>query len=66
MIFQIEDANGNVVDRMTTGAGAGLKRVNWNLRYAPFSAPSGGGRGRFRGGGGFGPSVVPGTYSVTA
>lgn len=55
LIFQIEDANGNVVDRMTTGANAGLHRTAWNLRYAPFSS-----------GGGFGPTVTPGTYSVSA
>ncbi len=60
LIFQIEDANGNVVDRMTSGANAGLKRVNWGLSYAPLSAATGGRRG-----GGSGPSVVPGTYSVT-
>ena len=54
LIFQVSDSNGNVVDRMTTGANSGLNRVTWNLRYAPVSA-----NGR-------GPTVVPGTYSVSA
>ncbi len=57
LVFQIEDTNGNVVDRMTTSANAGTHRVNWDLQYAPFSASTGRG--------GFGPSVVPGTYRVT-
>ena len=58
LIFQIEDANGNVVDRMKASANAGLNRVSWNLRYAPVMG--GGGRR-----GGAGPSVVPGEYSVS-
>ncbi len=62
VIFQITDADGNVVDRMNASASKGLHRATWNLRYAPLSA---GGGGRFRGGGG-GPPVVPGTYSVSA
>ena len=64
LIFQIEDSNGNVVDRVTTKPGSGLNRVNWSLRYAPLSAPRPG-AGRFRRGGGGGPTVVPGKYSVT-
>lgn len=58
LIFQIEDSNGNVVDRMTAPARKGTHRVNWDLQYAPFSAST----GRR----GFAPSVVPGTYRVTA
>ena len=58
LIFQIEDSNGNVVDRMTAPAKQGIHRVNWDLQYAPFSASTGRG--------GFAPSVVPGTYRVTA
>ncbi len=65
LIFEIRDADNNVVDRLSGPATQGIHRVSWNLRYAPFSAGGGGGR-RFRRGGGGGPPVTPGTYNVTA
>lgn len=35
LIFTISDASGKVVRRMKTSASAGLKRINWDLRYPP-------------------------------
>lgn len=62
LVFEIRDEDGNVVDRINGSAREGIQTVTWNLRYAPFTASSGG--GRFFGGGG--PMVAPGTYSVVA
>ena len=58
-MLEIRDASGAVVDRTAAPTSAGIHRVAWHLRYAPLSA--GGGRG-----GGTGPMVAPGTYTVTA
>ena len=54
VIFTITDAAGNVVNRVEGSTSAGLHRVAWNLRYASFT------------GGGGGPFVLPGTYTVSA
>ena len=53
--FTITDADGNVVNRIEGPASAGMHRVAWNLRHAPFTAA-----------GDTGPLVVPGTYQVSA
>jgi len=62
VILTISDADGNVVRRLNGKTSKGFHRVDWNLRY-PSTSPirSGGGRR----GGGSGPMVVPGTYTVT-
>jgi hypothetical protein len=73
-ILTITDADQRVVRRLTGPAGAGMHRVQWDLRYAglaPVSGASagggdddepGGGGGR---GGSRGPLVTPGTYTVS-
>ena len=63
VLFTITDESGEVINRMKTGASAGMKRINWNLRY-PSTAPislRGGRLGR----GGSGHRVLPGTYKVS-
>ena len=64
LLFTITDAEGNVVNRLKTNAGKGVKRMTWNFRY-PSSSPIRlrGGGGRF--GGGAGPLVLPGKYAVS-
>ena len=74
MLLTVTDAEGRVVRRLTGPTSAGLKRVTWDLRY-PSSGPirsatgdeggGGGGGGFFGRGGGSGPYVVPGTYTVS-
>lgn len=51
--FEIRDANGELVDRVTGSTSSGLHRVNWDLRYAPFTTGSG-------------PLVLPGQYTAQA
>ncbi|MGE3805420.1 MAG: glycosyl hydrolase [Gemmataceae bacterium] len=53
--FTITDETGNFVQRITGPTSAGFHRVDWNLRYAPFTAE-----------GGQGPLVAPGVYKVNA
>lgn len=55
IIFTVTDADGNVVNRIEGPTSAGMHRVAWNLRHAPFTAD-----------GDTGPLVVPGTYQVAA
>ncbi|HHS13385.1 MAG TPA: glycosyl hydrolase [bacterium] len=65
LIFTIEDEEGSVVRRLSTGANKGLRRFNWDLTY-PSTAPvrvSGSRGGRTGGRGGF--MVMPGTYRVS-
>jgi photosystem II stability/assembly factor-like uncharacterized protein len=65
----ITDADGRVVRRLTGPAGAGLHRVQWDLRWSglsPVAAAAAGGDGGGEGrGGSRGPFVVPGPYTVT-
>jgi photosystem II stability/assembly factor-like uncharacterized protein len=68
MILTVSDEEGRVVRRLTGRTSAGVTSVTWDLRY-PSARPitSGGGGGGFGGfgrGGGAGPYVVPGTYTV--
>jgi hypothetical protein len=73
LIFKIYDESGNVVKKITKSAGAGINRVNWDLRYEstspitaekfePVSSGEGVGR-RFGGGGGI--LSMPGKYKVS-
>jgi len=72
LIFTIYDAGDNVVRQLTTSPSKGVKRINWDLRYAmPTSVSvngsftpvaSSGSRGRRGGGGGI--LAMPGTYKV--
>jgi photosystem II stability/assembly factor-like uncharacterized protein len=55
IVFTIADSDGNVVNRIDGSTSAGIHRVAWNLRYAPFTAA-----------GASGPLVVPGKYTVKA
>ncbi len=75
-ILTITDADQRVVRRLTGPAGAGMHRVQWDLRYSGLSpvsgaAPAGGGDDDEPGGGGGGrggsrgPLVTPGTYTVS-
>ncbi|MEM8894325.1 MAG: glycosyl hydrolase, partial [Bacteroidota bacterium] len=67
LLFTINDANGNVVRKLTTSPSKGLNRLTWDLRYAskepvsltppPFYNPFGGTSE--------GTLVPPGTYNVT-
>jgi photosystem II stability/assembly factor-like uncharacterized protein len=65
LLFIIRDKSGNEVRKIKAGAGAGMKRVTWNLRY-PSTTPirkSQGAVGRYS----YpdeGPLVLPGTYTV--
>jgi photosystem II stability/assembly factor-like uncharacterized protein len=70
IIVTVTDPEGRVVRRLTGPTGAGLQRVTWDLRYpssAPVTSPrpAAGGFGGFGFGGGAGPYVVPGTYTVS-
>ncbi|NOR74096.1 MAG: glycosyl hydrolase, partial [Draconibacterium sp.] len=72
LIFTIYDANDNVVRQLTTSPSKGVKRINWDLRYAmptsvrvtgsftPVKSSEGSGR---RGGSG-GILAMPGIYKV--
>ncbi len=59
LVFTITDSQNNVVRRLTTAAGPGVRRVTWDLRGASFFAVTspGGGRAGFH--------VMPGTYKVS-
>jgi photosystem II stability/assembly factor-like uncharacterized protein len=59
IILTITDANGNFVRQLTEPAGAGMRRVNWDMRSAGLAIPAApaagaGGRGGRGGGGGGG------------
>ena len=55
IIVNITDGEGNLINRVTGPTSAGLHRVAWDLRAAPFTADSDSG-----------PLVAPGTYKVQA
>ncbi len=67
VVFEVRDAQGQVVDRIDGPVSKGMHRVAWELRYAPFvvrpDSDGSSGRRRRRGGG---PLVVPGKYTVQA
>jgi photosystem II stability/assembly factor-like uncharacterized protein len=71
LIFTITDAGGAVIRKLTAPAGPGMRRIDWDLRSAPYSIPLGnaqggrGGGGFFGGGGNAGPLVMPGKYKVS-
>lgn len=70
MILTVADQEGRVVRQLRGSVSAGLQRVRWDLRYPPMSpvtSTGSGGRGFGGGffGGGAGPYVVPGTYTVS-
>lgn len=54
IIFTIKTPEGQVVNRVEGPATAGMHRIAWNLRYAPFTANAS-----------RSPLVVPGKYTVT-
>ncbi len=59
----ISDAAGNVVRKLSGGAGnAGVNQMVWDLSYDPATGAGTGGRGGGRGGGA--PEVVPGQFTV--
>ncbi len=53
--FTIKNESGDVVRRITGPTTSGLHRIAWDLRYSNFT-----------GGGGSGPLVTPGKYTVSA
>jgi photosystem II stability/assembly factor-like uncharacterized protein len=61
--FTILDAEGVVVREFEQEVHQGLNRVHWNLRSDPFRRAPSEGEDWFNPGG-FGPEVLPGTYSV--
>ena len=76
--LRIRDAAGTQVRELTgndlrDARGAGVNRVNWDLRHQPLPPQQqgqggpggGGGGGGFGGGGNNGPNVLPGEYRVT-
>jgi len=69
MILTVTDQEGRVVRRLAGRTSAGVTSVTWDLRYPSLSPiRSGGSEGGFMGfgsGGGSGPYVVPGTYTVS-
>ena len=75
VVFTIADAEGKIVRRMTSPAGAGLQRATWDLRYTPpivreqpqagVNAPPPEAGAGFGFGGPQGPLVMPGKYTVT-
>ncbi|NQU53124.1 MAG: glycosyl hydrolase [Bacteroidetes bacterium] len=71
LIFTIYDASDNAVRQLTTSPGKGVKRINWDLRYAmPTSVSVSGSftpvkeKSSGRRGGGGGILAMPGTYKV--
>ncbi|UCG85506.1 MAG: glycosyl hydrolase [Gemmatimonadota bacterium] len=64
MILTISDQEGRTVRRLTGRTSAGVTRVIWDLRYPSTRPITGAEDGGFRGGGA-GPYVVPGTYTVS-
>ncbi len=66
-ILTITDSDGLVVRRLDGPATAGLHRVTWDLRYSglsPITTVTGGATDASARGGGRGPLVTPGTYTV--
>ncbi len=64
-ILTVTDSDGLIVRRLDGPATAGLHRVTWDLRYSglsPITATTGDASAR---GGGRGPLVMPGTYTVS-
>ncbi len=65
LIFTIYDAAGNVVRQLTTAPSAGIKRMNWDLRYAaPTSTRVSGDFSPLSLSSGRGILVMPGKYKV--
>ncbi len=74
LVFTIRDKDGNIVRTINQRPGKGINRLNWDLRYAAFSAirlsgdkftpvSAGGGRSRYFGG--IGIPAMPGKYTVS-
>jgi len=66
VVVTVTDAKGDTVSVDTTSGKMGYNRYQWGMRYegpAPLELGRGGGGGFRRGG--FGPRVVPGTYTIT-
>ncbi len=65
---EVSDADGNVINSFERPVKLGVNRIYWNLRHDGFERPRAGGQqqgGGFFFGGGFGPDVLPGSYTVT-
>ena len=63
LVFTVLDNQGKVVRRIQTGAKKGIHRATWDLHYMS-QAPPRQSSSRYRSGGGRGPAVPPGSYSV--
>ncbi len=61
--IRITDASGKLVRTLKPEVKQGINRVVWDFGRESFRNPEGEGRGGFFGGGG-GPNVIPGTYTV--
>ncbi len=64
LLFTIKDETGQVVRKLKAPVMPGLHRLTWDLRYPSFSPPRESGAS-FRGRGGGGAFVMPGTYTVS-
>ncbi|HVS63198.1 MAG TPA: glycosyl hydrolase [Thermoanaerobaculia bacterium] len=66
IVLTVEDAEGNVVRRLTGPARKGIHRVDWDFRYPAVTPVQTGGGGRGRGGrfAPRGPLAIPGEYRV--
>ena len=70
IIFNITDASGRLVRRLTAPTSAGIQRVTWDLRYPPNTvssapAPDADPDFAFEGGSASGALVMPGKYKVS-
>ncbi|MEL6674192.1 MAG: glycosyl hydrolase [Bacteroidota bacterium] len=62
LMFTITDEEGNIMKRIKTGTGSGMKRMTWNFRL-PDLSPVRSDRGPGANGGG--PLILPGKYFVS-
>ncbi|MCB0840092.1 MAG: glycosyl hydrolase, partial [Bacteroidetes bacterium] len=65
LLFTITDEDGNIINRVTTNASKGVKRMTWDLRYPSSSPIRLRGNSPFGGRGGSGHLVLPGKYFVS-
>jgi photosystem II stability/assembly factor-like uncharacterized protein len=63
--IRITDASGRLIRKMEGPANLGLNRAVWDFGREPFRRPATDNRGRQRQGADSGPTVPPGTYTVT-
>ncbi|MDQ3283430.1 MAG: hypothetical protein M3Q69_18680, partial [Acidobacteriota bacterium] len=63
--IEVSDASGKVIRKMKGPAKLGINRTSWDLTRDPFKQPKSGNEGENEFGGGSGPEVLPGVYTVT-